>query len=173
MSGYTKQDREWLKSHGICVMCKKRMTFNHYTICARCLEKNALRCAEYRERNKQACNARTRDWKERMKAEGRCTQCGKPNPDAGSRVRCRKCRATQNAWRMVHYVHKVKPDGECRYCQQPVVDGYRMCEHHLAQARRNLELARAKINRENHPWKAYSPIRRRDNAINNEKEVMT
>ena len=51
--GYSKSNYEFLKSRGICTKCGKRKAVNNVTYCEYCLEKDVIKNAKYREKNKE------------------------------------------------------------------------------------------------------------------------
>ena len=50
---YCKKTYEFLKSRGICTKCGKRKSVNKVTYCEFCLEKDVIKNAKYREKNRE------------------------------------------------------------------------------------------------------------------------
>lgn len=121
--------RKWYQEGGICPRCGKELLYGQ--------EKNCLECSakgyeQYLKRDKEHFNEVHRKWAkekyERDKANGICTRCGKRKADGGY-FTCGICRAKNRANRMnqSEYVKKI---GICRFCNEPVKDGYKVCEKH-------------------------------------------
>ena len=49
---YSKSNYEFLKSRGICTKCGKNKAVNKTTYCEYCLEKDVIKNAKYREKNR-------------------------------------------------------------------------------------------------------------------------
>ena len=146
-----RAERAWFKERGICVSCRRERAFGHFTMCPGCLERNAQRAAEYREANPERSReaSRRRYWK--CKAEGRCINCGKANPDAGVNCRCPSCVKKSRICQKARRVWKVKPEDICRICDQPVHPGKKLCYEHWVISRERMLAIRPENDR--HPWR--------------------
>ena len=149
--------REWYKSHGICIRCGARSAEPGKTECAECSEKNRIRYAEYYKKNRLKIKERTKNYRQKKyhenKSKSVCVICGKPLYQEKSSVYC-----------MEHYLsikrkHKSRrkkkydsPDF-CRYCDEPVVPGKKLCAKHYEKYVKIAEQARAHIDHKNHIWR--------------------
>jgi hypothetical protein len=85
------------KKAGLCTKCAER-ALPHRPVCQRCLEKLRKADVNRREKRRKFKRRFDRERHERLNSEGRCTQCGQPNPepDLNSRV-CPACNVTMKA----------------------------------------------------------------------------
>ena len=95
---YSKSNYEFLKIRGICTKCGKNKAVNKTTYCEYCLEKDVIKNAKYREKNRHRLREenkkRMQDLRDRRKQNGDCTKCGKKlNPvfDGNNTVKCKRC----------------------------------------------------------------------------------
>lgn len=74
---YDRESYAFFKSRHMCVAChgQDAYTLAGRTLCAECAEKNRIRKASYREKNRSRLAAENADWYRRMKAEHRCVIC--------------------------------------------------------------------------------------------------
>ena len=160
MSGYSveeqKRTRRWLKDHRICTRCQARMAFGRYTKCPECLEKTAQADADYRARHPERKRESARKSYEKHKAEGRCTQCGRPAEEG--KTMCKACLLKMRERRLQNYVSKAKPYGICRYCDQPVAEGKKLCKAHCEVYTAHLRTGTRQDER--HPWILDEKVRR-------------
>lgn len=100
------------KEAGICVRCGKEKSIYGKTMCAECLDKvleysrrqispeqQALkdkRMMEYRQANREKCNARSRQRYRERRERGLCTRCGQPTQSEKSL--CNICLAEKSMW---------------------------------------------------------------------------
>ena len=152
-----KADRAWYKERGICYVCKKRPAFGRFTQCPECLERNTIRAAKWRMENPDRAKQLCRNTYYKRKAEGRCVDCGKPNPDAGSNCRCPDCALNNRMRQKRNKVHKVRPEGICRICDKPVFPGKKLCEEHWIIAKNRLLAVRP--GNANHSWRKSEKAR--------------
>ena len=173
--GYSKSNYEFLKSRGICTKCGKRKAVNNVTYCEYCLEKDVIKNAKYREKNKeilrQKNKERMKSLRDRRKQKGECTDCGKKlNPllDGKNTVKCKTCKAFHKNYmaKRRSIVEKeiiAKEEriniGMCLYCSSRAIEGKKLCKEHYNVVLNNL----SKTDKIIHIWKKY------DNAIINEK----
>ena len=149
---------EWFKAHHICTACKRERAFENMTMCPACLEKNSVYAAKYRERNPEKARAANRRSYAKKKADGRCVDCGKPNPDAGENCRCRVCNRDFKIRQNLRRGHVYKPDGICRICDKPVYGEKSLCYEHWVIAKENM--LKVRQSNEGHPWRADEKARR-------------
>ena len=132
-----KADSDYFLSIGLCRVCGKNKIVPGKTYCADCLEKVDALCHKryldnpnyYRERNRISNKKRYDECKE----QGICTRCRKRKAEHG-RVMCRIC-LDKDAQKHALRYNGINADdrfkmGICRFCNEPVKDGYRTCEKH-------------------------------------------
>jgi DNA-directed RNA polymerase subunit RPC12/RpoP len=96
--GYSKSNYEFLKSRGICTKCGKNKAVNKTTYCEYCLEKDVIKNAKYREKNRAVLRRKNKErmqkLRDKRKENRECTKCGKKlNPlYDGNYVKCKICR---------------------------------------------------------------------------------
>jgi hypothetical protein len=153
MSSYSKQDYEWYKARGLCPRCRINKAADGMVTCPNCILESAMRDIGYGTARKTV-NAKA--LRERYKLQGLCVRCGK-RPAKPGILSCEQCSKKYNAknriWQREHYVHKIRPDGICRFCDNPVVPGKKLCAIHMVSENAKLEKARAAVDKENHPWR--------------------
>ena len=166
--GYSKSNYEFLKSRGICTKCGKRKAINKVTYCEYCLEKDVIKNAKYREKNRHRLREenkkRMQDLRYRRKENGKCTKCGKKlNPvfDGNNTVKCKRCKVYY-----MEYMRKRRSKDDkqkitreekielkvCLYCNSKAIEGKKLCEKHYNTALNNL----SKVDRNNHPFRNYA-----------------
>lgn len=133
---YAKKGRKWYLSRGICPICRKADVVGKLKACGDCLEKfNSYQRAFWANRDR---NAYMKELRQRHIANGMCARCGKNKPEEGY-VTCSKCLRKERYWRRCyeheHQIRKVKPEGICRWCDEPVVPGKKLCQEHYAKMR--------------------------------------
>ena len=165
---YSKSNYEFLKSRRICTKCGKRKAINKVTYCEYCLEKDVIKNAKYREKNRHRLREenkkRMQDLRDRRKQNGECTKCGKKlNPvfDGNNTVKCKICKA-----HYMEYMRKRRSKDDkqkitreekielkvCLYCNSKAIEGKKLCEKHYNTALNNL----SKVDRNNHPFRNYA-----------------
>lgn len=138
------QERNWYKEHGICPTCRQRDAAIGFVQCPECIERESAYQAKYRERDRNAYNAKRREERQRLKELGICPKCQR-NPAAPGMIMCKTClQKNRQIWKR-NYVHVVKPDGICKWCDRPVVDGKKLCSEHYAIMYRRMMNAREHI----------------------------
>ena len=178
--GYSKSNYEFLKSRGICTKCGKNKAVNKTTYCEYCLEKDVIKNAKYREKNRAVLRRKNKErmqkLRDRRKENRECTKCGKKlNPlYDGNYVKCKICRHYH-----MEYMKKRRSEEEkqcssrkernkdrvekglCLHCNKQALNGYKLCEKHYKISINGLSKAHENIN--NHIWRKY------DSAIINKK----
>ena len=165
---YSKSNYEFLKSRGICTKCGKRKAVNKLTYCEYCLEKDVIKNAKYREKNRDRLREenkkRMQNLRNRRKQNGECTKCGrKLNQviDGSNTVKCRRCKAYY-----MEYMRKRRSKNDnqkmsreekielkiCLYCNSKAMKNKKLCEKHYNAVVNNL----SKVDRNsNHSWRKY------------------
>lgn len=91
----------WYKDNGICPACKKEWSAPGHVYCEGCLKVRIQYNQKYgAEYNRQRC----REYRERMKAAGRCVSCGKPA--VPNRCLCAKCAKRNSEGQQVRNIRK-------------------------------------------------------------------
>lgn len=86
-----------------------------------------------RQRIKSSEQAKQR--RERLKAEGRCTRCGRITEVEGQTL-CQSCAEDQKKATQ-RLREKKRARGECMFCSSPALPGRVLCERCLERNRRN------------------------------------
>lgn len=134
-----RKRRQFLKKIGICPRCGKNKLYGDEKVCLECGANEYATAMSSRERlGKDHYNEVHRNWSystyQKRKEEGICTRCGKRKADYGLTT-CGICRAKDNATRLKRQPHK-PPRSErykqrlCYFCDNPIKDGYKVCEKH-------------------------------------------
>lgn len=144
---WRKEQREWYLSRKICPVCRVNTVFGDEKTCLDCQMKNIERTQGNIEKNRDAYNARMRDYQKRrreeLKANGICTRCGK-RPASNGYSRCEMCRAKEKDYyynkndgvRLRRaYRHEY---GLCYICGEPNLNGYNLCPKCYERAVQNL-----------------------------------
>lgn len=94
-SSYSKERREWLKAHHICVRCGNEDAEPNSTFCLECLEKRRVWGRKYYKKNKNKLDKNNRQCHKRLywerKKQGICTKCGKRKVCRKSTIYCIDC----------------------------------------------------------------------------------
>lgn len=144
-----KESRNWYKSHGICPRCCKNNLFGDEKVCPECsANAYANRVRDIERRGKEYYNRQHAEWSKNTHhkriEQGVCTRCGKRKADAGYKT-CGICRAKSKKYKRIKYG---KPDRSeryeqklCYFCDNPIKDGYKVCEKHYQM---NIEKANSR-----------------------------
>lgn len=125
-------NRRYYKSIGRCPRCNgKNKLMEGENVCPDCQVKAYEQSLK---RDKEHYNKMHREWEkkryEKRKENGLCTRCGKHKPKEGQ-LRCEYCIAKYSASRDIKDYHLSRFErGLCRWCDNPVENGYRVCEYH-------------------------------------------
>lgn len=168
--GYSKSNYEFLKIRGICTKCGKNKAVNKTTYCEYCLEKDVIKNAKYREKNRHRLREenkkRMQDLRDRRKQNGECTKCGKKLNlvfDGNNTVKCKRCKVYY-----MEYMRKRRSKDDkqkitreekielkvCLYCNSKAIEGKKLCEKHYNIALNNL----SKVDRNNHSFRKYAKV---------------
>ena len=133
-----QKTREWYQTHGICPRCRKNNLFGDEKVCPECSAKAYEYAMRSRERlGKEHYNLQQAELHKNLHHKrielGICTRCGKREADSGYKT-CGICRAKTRNYKREKYG---KPDrserwkqGLCYFCDNPIKDGYKVCEKH-------------------------------------------
>lgn len=143
-----RMERIYYQSNRVCPRCRKNSLTGDEKICPECLSyQYAINMRSRENLGTEHYNKQHAEWSRRthweMIEKGICTRCRKMKADAGFKT-CGICRAkTRNYNRK----KRGKPDrserhehGLCFFCDNPVKDGYKVCEDHY---QKNVENARS------------------------------
>ena len=151
-----KKDVEFYVEMGLCRVCGKNKSVPGTTYCEACSE----RMYEYGRKRYQRDPERVRELNRNSamkryyecKAAGICTSC-KKNKAVNGKVMCQLC-LDKDAQR-----HALKYDGIslderakrgiCRFCNEPVKEGYRTCEKHYQMCCQASRIGKEKRNERN------------------------
>lgn len=119
-----------------------------------CINPEPLRIQTLTREQKDRMNARQRETRKAYKAAGLCSTCGRPRDDTRW-MRCSRCRASGRRYqekihRKAGHLPKCLLDGveRCAHCGKAApVEGYRLCEKCLADARAALAKSPTHIGR--------------------------
>ena len=160
---YFRELRQWYIDAGICPTCHARPIIEGETRCLVCKMDNRERTARWQkgrsEEQKRAQNALCNARKERLRAAGICVDCGKRPVETG-RIRCGICLAKDRARHKQRNIDAGKIPQElrangvyCNMCCKPLCNGEKLCPTCYKKACKSLQIARAKVDRDNHPWR--------------------
>ena len=125
-------NRRYYKRIGYCPRCNgKNRLYGDENSCPECRAKDAEQALK---RDKTHYNKLHNEWSKRIyqerKVKGLCTRCGKRKPKIGQ-LRCEYCIIKDSATRQARDYHLSRFErGLCRWCDNPVEDGYRVCQYH-------------------------------------------
>lgn len=133
---YNNETRAMRKKYGVCPRCGKEKLWGNEKNCPECTAKQYKWNMATRER--EHYNEVHRVWQKaehhRRIAEGICTRCGKRDADSGYKT-CGVCRDRASKYYRANYSNPNRKEkrleaGLCFYCDNPVKEGYKVCEHH-------------------------------------------
>lgn len=146
-----REDVKAIVALGICRICQKNKSMPNSTYCDECSQKmyeytrrKYLKNPEYfRESNRKS--QKKTYWL--RKSQGICTRCGKHKAEFG-KSKCRMCLnkdAEKHALKYdgITYDNRIAL-GICRFCGNPVKEGYRTCEKHYQMCCRTAMIANEK-----------------------------
>lgn len=168
------QQKHWYADNGICPICRINRLMGTERHCPECRAREAEWKAKKRDTDREMCNKQHADWAKAKYAEriekGICTRCGKRPAKDGART-CMYCAEKTNAYHRRKRAEKRLnaqekcERGICRFCNNPVKEGYKLCEHHYQL---NL-INSAKTDRSAYNRQQYQ-ISQRRRAANDNKE---
>ena len=133
-----QETRHWYQNHGICPQCRNNNLFGDEKVCPECSAKAYEYAMRSRERlgkehyNLQQAELHKNQHHKRIKL-GICTRCGKREADAGYKT-CGICRVKTRNYKRLKYGKPSRSErykqGLCYFCDNPIKDGYKVCEKH-------------------------------------------
>lgn len=154
ITDYNTETRHFFQSIGICPRCKKNKLYGDEKNCPECAANQYINTMRSRARlGKEHYNKTHAEWAkqeyQRRSENGICTRCGKRNAMKPYKT-CGICTAKERERKRTKYG---KPDrserykqGLCYFCDNPVKDGYKVCEKHYQM---NIEKLKCDNVREN------------------------
>ena len=132
-----KDDVKRLIELGFCRVCQKNKTVPNSSYCDACLQRmyvyNRQRYIDNPEYFREANRNSQRKMYRNRKENGICTRCGKRKAKEG-KAKCQICLNEDAERHAIRYEGITCSDraelGICRFCDNPVKDGYRTCEKH-------------------------------------------
>lgn len=138
-----KKRRDDRRANGICPRCGKEKLWGDER---QCLECSAKDYAISQKRDREHFNQVHREWERRknaqMREQGICYRCRKRPASFGYKS-CSICRARSNKYYQENYAHP-RPLTKCRWCDNPPLEGMRVCEFHLQEQIRRANSENAK-----------------------------
>ena len=133
-----QKTREWYQMHGICPRCRKNNLFGDEKVCPECSAKSYEYAMRSRDRlgkehyNLQQAELHKSQHHKRIEL-GICTRCGKREADSGYKT-CGICRAKTRNYKRIKYGKPSRSErykqGLCYFCDNPIKEGYKVCEKH-------------------------------------------
>ena len=131
-------DRKWYIENGICPVCRDNFLFGDEKVCLECGASKYAETMKSRERlGREHYNKVHKEWSKRTHHEmiknGICTRCRKRKADYGYKT-CGICRDKGRKYKRVKYGKQDRSErykqGLCYFCDNPIKDGYKVCEKH-------------------------------------------
>lgn len=140
------ETRHWYQDNGICPRCRKNTIEGDEKVCPECNAKNANMTAKRRGENREEYNEKQkiihRNLYYKRIEQGICTRCGKRKTDYGYKT-CGICRAKDAEYKRIKYGKPNRSErceqGLCYFCDNPVMEGYKVCEKHYQTCLQNLD----------------------------------
>ena len=168
------QQKHWYADNGICPTCRINKLMGTERHCPECRARESEWKLKKRESDRENTNKQHAEWAKTKYAErvekGICTRCGKRPAKDGTRT-CVYCTEKTNAYHRRKRAEKRLnaqeryEKGICRFCDKPVKEGYKLCEHHYQL---NL-INSAKADRSEYNKRQYQISQRRRAANDNEE----
>lgn len=131
-NSYQNETRKYYQSLGFCPRCKIEKLYGDEKMCIECsrrIQENVLKSRNRLEYNKNHAEWSRKTHKQ-MVEQGICYRCRKRKADFGYKT-CGICRAKLTEYRREkNYKSTEDRQGMCRYCDEPVKQGYKICEKH-------------------------------------------
>lgn len=176
MHEYSRQEREYAREHGLCIVCRRRKARPNRATCEHCAEVKRKNQEAHppSERKKELRRALQRALYAKRKSAGVCPYCGRKRYPG--QMICYECyikRMRKNRKKcMEHETLRAEAEGKygdiCQKCLEPALPGKRLCQKHYEiildnctkkanDATRRL-LAEAKENGTNLRWAQFKEL---------------
>ena len=131
-------DRKWYIENGICPVCRDNFLFGDEKVCLECGASKYAETMKSRERlGREHYNEVHKEWSKRTHHEmierGICTRCRKRKADYGYKTGGGGREKIRNYKRIKYgkpYRSERYKQGLCYFCDNPIKDGYKVCEKH-------------------------------------------
>lgn len=131
---YVRENRIFCIEHGLCSRCGKERVLGEETICPEC---NSKAYISKTRQDKDLVNEKHREWSKRthheMIEKGICTRCRKRKAENGYKT-CSICRSKTRNYKRMKYGKESRREREkyglCYFCDNPIKQGYKVCEKH-------------------------------------------
>ena len=131
----TQDRRNWYLEHRICPRCGRNDLMGDETICPECRVRDTNNTLA--KRNRSEYNLYHNEWSkstyQKRKEHGICVRCGKRKATEGMTT-CALCRSKNNETRRIRNGTSNRSErtenGICYFCDNPVKEGYKVCEKH-------------------------------------------
>lgn len=135
----TNETRHFLQNIGICPRCQKTRLFGDEKQCPECNAKayKSVMASRRTEYGRLQYNKNHAEWAKEKHNErieqGICTRCGKRKSDYGYKT-CGICREKIRNYKRIKFGKPGRSErykqGLCYFCDNPIKDGYKVCEKH-------------------------------------------
>lgn len=124
-------DRKFYIDLGICPICRKVPILGDEAACPECRAKHAETESRRRqtEQAKNYAKKHNKDIYYKRKEIGICYRCGKRKTMPGKGA-CGICLQSKNKYYSMKYKRPLRSDAICRFCDNPVEQGFKVCEYH-------------------------------------------
>lgn len=140
-----RETRKWYQENGICPRCRKEKLYGDEKQCPGCAAKAyeiVILTRDFEKFKKQHA-----EWSKKthhqMIEQGICTRCRKRKADGGYKT-CGICRSRERERKRKKYGKPSRSErylqGLCYFCDNPVKEGYKLCELHY---QRNVEMSKS------------------------------
>lgn len=128
-------EREYYQAKHVCPRCRRNSILGDEKVCPECSAKGYI--LTMNSRNKEHYNLAHGEWAkkeyQRRKENGICTRCGNRKADYGF-FTCGICRNKDRQRKRIKYGKPSRKErykiGMCYFCDNPVKEGYKVCEKH-------------------------------------------
>jgi len=134
----TNRNRAYYRKIGICPYCYKNKLMGNEGVCPECLAKSYSKVRIYDMEHREERRQKERLLRKQREAEGRCTSCGREREDPEYKM-CSSCRQKSRIKQRMspsNYVRITdirKAKGLCIRCENPALEGLKVCETHRQQ----------------------------------------
>lgn len=161
-NAYARECYHWYLDHGICPKCRRNNLQTGYKRCLECRIKDneSHRGKPMSDERKKYQAEYSRMLREKRKAAGICTRCGKRKTD-GEHAHCAVCRAIKRSEQR-EYNRKqgmmpieLRGEGYCTRCYKPIESG-KLCAECYEYLVQQAEYMRSKQDNSEHKWRKAS-----------------
>ncbi len=148
---YSRDIYKKLQAVGVCPKCGKNLLYGDEKNCLDCRSKSAREMSKLRALDREKNNEQQKMWRkaryEKDKENGICTRCRKRKASLGYST-CAFCRESMRNARIKKPKRTDRyKQGLCFFCDNPIKEGYKVCEKHYQQNCKNGRSENANIAR--------------------------